>query len=193
MNGYIIFLFEQIKAAEVDFWNNNYDHDSMKLMHDSKMYPPYTSLLAHSTKNQRATVILKIKGTTNPTDYTFRISKQFISSDQDIPNIPASIPAVSSISTEKLNEVVHFNVLYTTLCQSVAHQWKHVSAFLGVNPNAVERIQRENNGDTQDCFREMLKEWLKQSNPLPTKSKILKELRELKYNEEADRLEQELR
>ena len=177
----------QILASDVDFWNN-YDYDTMKLMHDEKMYPPYTSLLVHSTKNQRASVILKVKGTRNRTDYTFKVSKQFGSSSPSPLSSPTT--SVTSTASEELTEKLHFNTLYTTLCNSVASKWEHVGSFLEVKPNAIERIEREKNGDVNACFREMIKEWLKQINPPPTKSKILQVLRDLEFNEEANRLEE---
>lgn len=59
-----------------------------------------------------------------------------------------------------------------------------------MDPHEVERIRRERDRDLYACFREMLMVWLKQIDPLPTKTKILRVLRELNFNDEADKLAQ---
>ncbi len=86
----------------------------------------------------------------------------------------------------------HFNILYPTLCKSVSTKWEDFGIYLGVDPYAQERIKRENEKDLHAAFRETLKEWLKQINPRPTKSKIIEVLRELSFHAEADKLEKKL-
>ena len=150
----------------------------MKMKHDMKLYPPHTSIMAHSEKNQWATVTIMVKGIQNKqnTEIPFRISKQFGS-------LATSAPKVDSILQMK----PHFNILYTTLCKSAAPKWEHIGSFLGVDPLDMDCIGIEKTGDLLACFREMIKVWLRQDPP-PTKSKLLSVLRELEYNDEANKL-----
>ena len=171
----------QIFASDVNFWNN-YDYDFMKLKHDSKMYPPYTSLLMCSKKNQRATVNLKIEGIKDPLRHVFKISKQFTTVSS------SSAPRISTRSSVRLDEERDFNTLYTTLCQPLASQWEHIGSHLGVSPSTIQRISRDSHG-ALPCFREMLLAWLRQINPPPTTLKIIQVLLDLGFHEKAHQLE----
>lgn len=86
----------------------------------------------------------------------------------------------------------HFNILYQTLSESARSQWEHIGPFLNLDPVEMDVIKTETNSNMYLCLNRMLKFWLKQDEPLPTKSKIIEVLRHLKFNEEADRLEKEL-
>ncbi len=170
----------QILASDVDFWTR-YDFETMKLLHDSMLYPPHTTIQAHCRNNQSGTIILKVKGARNR--HTLRVSKQFGS-------LPAHVhvPEVA-VADEPLQLDPHLSILYTILCKSVAPQWEHVGIFLGVKLPTIDRIRRENDKDVYACFRELIKAWLRQINPPATKSKILHVLREVELNEEADKLQ----
>ncbi len=157
-------------------------------MHDERMYPPHITITAHSQTHQWATITLavtgmKIKETEDCTETLFQIPEQFGS-------LTTRVPKVVAVADEPLLQMKpHFNILYTTLCKSVAPQWGHFGGYLGVEPFIIDRI-KENDKDVYACFRELIKEWLRQINPPATKSKIIQVLRELKFNAEADKLEE---
>ena len=167
----------QILASEVDFWSE-YDYDYMKLMHEERMYPPKTSLIVHSQRNQRAAVTLKVNGMKSRPDFSFTISKQFGSN---------TIPLPVSTDDNRLKES-DFNVLNGTLCNAVAAQWDDFGSYLGVDQSYMDNVKREND-KVYACFREVIKRWLRQIDPPPTKSKILQVLKLLQFNQEADQLE----
>ncbi len=161
----------------------------MKLMHDEKMYPPHAVLIAHSRINQRADITLMVHGMKNRLNYSFSISKQFGLYGQQ-----ASIDRSSSFDVspgEILHEDTHFGTLNDTLCKTVASKWDDFGSHLGIDQYYLDDIKREND-KVHACFREVLKKWLRQINPPPTKSKILQVLRHLDCNEQANNLEKRL-
>ena len=84
----------------------------------------------------------------------------------------------------------HLAILYGELL-SVASQWQDIGTLLGLDPDEFSTIKFDE-GNTRSCLRVMLTLWLKQSSPLPTKSKIITVLRKLGLDEKAQRLEKEL-
>ena len=49
----------------------------------------------------------------------------------------------------------------------LAAHWRNIGALLGVS-NDILRVIRQNERESDDCLREMLSVWLKNTNPLPT-------------------------
>ena len=185
----------QIFASKVDFWSKRKRHpadlhDDMELQYKMKVYPPHITLTAHSPTQQRATFCIHVKGMKTEdeqaeADVSFDVSKQFGS-------LAPFPPPKSTTTVENLRMKPHFYVIYTTLCIPLSPKWEDIAIHLGVDPYSLEAIAAKNDKDVRACFKEMIKVWLRQIEPPPTKEKILQVLRHLHFNEQADELEQEL-
>lgn len=82
--------------------------------------------------------------------------------------------------------------MYRTLLKSAApKEWQDIGIFLGLELYQLEVIEGEQK-DFKSCLREMLSLWFKGLDPLPTKSKIIKVLKDLNFNQEAEKLQEEL-
>lgn len=99
----------------------------------------------------------------------------------------STISTFANGSNVHLKSMPHLAILYRVLL-SVASQWKNIGTLLGLNPDEFNTIKSDED-DTRSCLRSMLALWLKQIDPLPTKSKIITVLKELDLNEKALRLE----
>ena len=84
----------------------------------------------------------------------------------------------------------HFVILYRGLL-SVAPQWRTIGLLLDLDRRDLNIIKSDAD-NIHSCLEGMLSLWLKQIDPPPSKSKIITVLRELKFNEEAQRLEEQL-
>ena len=84
----------------------------------------------------------------------------------------------------------HFAILYRELF-SVAPQWKTIGLLLDLDRGELNIIKTDED-DTHSRLEGMLSLWLKQIDLPPTKSQIITVLRELKLNEEAQRLKEKL-
>ena len=45
----------------------------------------------------------------------------------------------------------------------VAHKWKRIGLALRLSLNLLDKIQCENHGDTENCLRDVLTQWLKKA------------------------------
>ena len=70
-------------------------------------------------------------------------------------------------------------------------KWYDIGLGLRVSPIALDVIKDNNSRDCNACFREMLKEWLKTSQPTPSWTQLVKVLRSrmVGCEELADRLQ----
>ena len=50
----------------------------------------------------------------------------------------------------------------------VAAKWENIGIFVGIKPDKLDNIKKENSSSQPDCLREMLKIWVKQIDPPPT-------------------------
>ena len=50
----------------------------------------------------------------------------------------------------------------------VAAKWENIGILVGIKPNILDSIKKDNSSSQEDCLREMLKVWEKQVNPPPT-------------------------
>ena len=91
----------------------------------------------------------------------------------------------SPTSTVKLTKT-HLGILYRTLFKC-APKWEDIGVFLELDPDELGIIKSDE-GNVNSRLRAMLSLWLKQIEPMPTKSKIVKVLRELNFNEAAEKL-----
>ena len=46
--------------------------------------------------------------------------------------------------------------------------WEDIGIMLGINDGKLIRIKTDNAGDSKTCLREMLREWLKITEPQPS-------------------------
>ena len=83
----------------------------------------------------------------------------------------------------------NFNLLYKTL-YSAAVKWEDIGLFLELDANDLDIIDSDKN-DSHAKLKEMLKLWLKQVEPPPTKSKMVEVLKDLKFTQEAKKLEEQ--
>ena len=51
--------------------------------------------------------------------------------------------------------------------------WEDIGPFLDISEGVLKIIKANHPGDVRECFREMLKEWLKQMEPQPMWSTII--------------------
>ena len=56
-------------------------------------------------------------------------------------------------------------------------KWYNIGLELGLTAGTLEAIQLTNKHDVEDCFRAMLKKWLRKSDLLPTWSSLANALR----------------
>ena len=89
-----------------------------------------------------------------------------------------------------LKQRTHLNILYREL-HSVASRWKEIGLFLGLDRNELNVVKADGDG-VYSYLEGMLSLWLKQTDPSPTKSKIISVLKALKLNDEAESLEKKL-
>ena len=54
----------------------------------------------------------------------------------------------------------------------ISKEWKNIGTLLEIPGGTLDRIVRDEQF-TNDCLREMLQEWLRQTNPLPTWTQII--------------------
>ena len=65
----------------------------------------------------------------------------------------------------------------------VAAKWENLGIFVGIKPNILDSIKKDNSSSQEDCLREMLKVWEKQVNPPPTWSTMADALQIIGENE----------
>ena len=50
----------------------------------------------------------------------------------------------------------------------VAHNWKNIGTYLKLKSSTLDRIEADYRNQSQECLREMISNWLRQTNPRPT-------------------------
>lgn len=50
----------------------------------------------------------------------------------------------------------------------VAHNWKNIGTFLKLKSSTLDTIETDYRNQSQECLREMISNWLRQTNPRPT-------------------------
>ena len=71
------------------------------------------------------------------------------------------------------------------------NEWYDIGLGLGVSADDLDEIKEDNPRNCKACFRDMLKVWLRRSQPCPSWKEIVKVLRSpvIGYGELADRLQ----
>ena len=67
----------------------------------------------------------------------------------------------------------------------ISHEWQHLGLYLGLRYTTLKQIEREQRGRASDCLREMLADWLMQSDS-PSWSTLKTALKQMGENELAD-------
>lgn len=108
-------------------------------------------------------------------------------------SLPQSVPLQESITAVfqcsmatppplARSECPRFTTLLNELSSRVAARWEDIGSSLQLEPGLLEIIRKDNPSDCRACFREMLKEWMKQVDPLPTWSAIIKAVKDCGYS-----------
>ena len=63
--------------------------------------------------------------------------------------------------------------LLRELCSKVCDKWEDIALFLHIEDGILRSFKRDYPSDSQKCFIEMLKHWLKQVDPPPTLAAII--------------------
>ena len=90
---------------------------------------------------------------------------------------------------DRMNTEMSFTVLIKELSSKVSEDWEDIGLFLELQQGALDEIRGKFPSHTKKCFREMIKLWLRQVDPLPTWSAIIDAIDELEH----ESLAQELR
>ena len=71
------------------------------------------------------------------------------------------------------------------------NEWYDIGLGLGVSADDLDEIKEDNLRNCKACFRDMLKVWLRRSQPSPSWKELVKVLRSpvIGYGELADRLQ----
>ena len=80
-----------------------------------------------------------------------------------------------------------FSVLLRELLSKVSAKWEDIGLLLDLETGRLDTI-RSDHHDSQVCFREMLKLWLKQVDPPPTWSAIIEAIEVFEYESLAEEL-----
>ena len=80
-----------------------------------------------------------------------------------------------------------FSVLLKELLSKVSADWEHIGLILELKEGDLSAIKSDHH-ESNKCFREMLKLWLKQIEPPPTWSAITDAIDVLEYESLAEEL-----
>ena len=80
-----------------------------------------------------------------------------------------------------------FGVLLNELLSKVSADWEDIGLTLELEQGQLSAIKSDHH-ESNKCFREMLKLWLKQVDPPPTWSAIIEAIRILQYKPLAEEL-----
>ena len=80
-----------------------------------------------------------------------------------------------------------FSVLLKELSSKVSADWEDIGLYLEIEEGLLNAV-RSDCQQSQKCFREMLKIWLKQVDPCPTWSAIIEAIEVLEYRSLAEKL-----
>lgn len=78
-------------------------------------------------------------------------------------------------------EPPRFTTLMNELINRVAAKWEEIGFSLRLESGLLEIIKKDNPSDCRACLREMLKEWMKQVDPPPSWSAIIKAVKDCGY------------
>ena len=73
-------------------------------------------------------------------------------------------------------------ILLNELTNRVAAKWEAIGISLQLDSGLLDIIKEDNPNDCRACLREMLKEWMKQVNPPPSWSAIIKAVKDAGYS-----------
>ena len=78
-------------------------------------------------------------------------------------------------------EPPRYTTLLNELTNRVAARWKEIGSHLQLEPGLLDIIKEDNPSNCRACLREMLKEWMKQVDPPPSWSTIIKAVKDCGY------------
>ena len=78
-------------------------------------------------------------------------------------------------------EPPRYTTLLNELTNRVAAKWEEIGSYLQLESGLLEIIKKDNPNDCRACLREMLKEWMKQVDPPPSWSAIIKAVKDCGY------------
>ena len=78
-------------------------------------------------------------------------------------------------------ESPRLTTLLNELTNRVAAKWEEIGISLQLESGLLEIIKKDNPNDCRACLREMLKEWMKQIDPPPSWSAIIKAVKDCGY------------
>ena len=81
-----------------------------------------------------------------------------------------------------------FTVLLRELSRKVSSIWEDIGLFLEIDSDLLDTIKEDHHYQSKDCFKEMIKLWLKQVDPPPTWSAIIEAIRVLGHESLAENL-----
>ena len=79
-------------------------------------------------------------------------------------------------------EPPRFSILLSELSSRVAAKWEEIGFSLQLESALLEIIKKDNSNDCRACLRETLKEWMKQVDPPPSWSAIIKAVKDCGYH-----------
>ena len=68
---------------------------------------------------------------------------------------------------------ITFAILLRELSGQVSAIWEDIGLLLDLDSYKLDVIKKDNSNQSKDCFREMIKLWLKRIDPPPTWSSII--------------------
>ena len=80
--------------------------------------------------------------------------------------------------------------LLRELCSKVCDKWEDIALFLHIEDGILRAFKHDYPSDSQKCFIEMLKHWLKQVDPPPTWAAIIDAIHTLGHESLASDLRQ---
>ena len=89
--------------------------------------------------------------------------------------------SLSASQAQAYPEPPRYTTLLNELTNRVAAKWEEIGSYLQLEPGFLEIIKKDNPNDCRACLREMLKEWMKQVDPPPTWSAIIKAVKDCGY------------
>ena len=66
-----------------------------------------------------------------------------------------------------------FAVLLKELSGRVSSMWEDIGLYLGLKSDSLDIIKTDHPNQSKDCFREMIKLWLRQVHPRPSWSAMI--------------------
>lgn len=107
-----------------------------------------------------------------------------------VSQLPANNNGSVSTNDIRLSLQLHHRILFRSL-HCAASNWEAIGTLLGLKYPLLKNIEKDEE-KVHSRLNAMLHLWLKETDPPPTKSKIIGELKFLGLNEEAKNLEKDL-